>query len=347
MMQRRHFLGTMAATCLATTALPIAAQDQLNWSCDAVQTLPQAPKKRAPVVTGVCLSPDESQLVVVGDDHFVSVFDLAAKRFARTLSAHRDWVRAAAFSANGKRLATVGNDRMVLLWDAATWSNPIMLAHQAHAVFDVAFAPQTPMLATVGFGKTLNLFDLETNQQTAQLECSCEDMHAVGFNQDGSLVAAGGRDGVIRVWNVAQRSVVAEYQGHRQRIRSLEFQSNGNILSCGDDQLVQSADPFRKDNVVALPRQLCKLFAVTLLGDDLCATSGSDNQIGIWQLSTQQQLGILAGHTGTVSCLTASPKLLVSGSYDTQIRVWHRTEQTGLPGDRQTKFEPGWSSRVK
>ncbi len=348
MIQRRQFLvmGSVAAGCLIGVVPSRVWADELNWTCSPIQMLPHSNSERAPVVTGVCLSPDETKIAVVGDDHCVNVFDIAAKKFTNTLTAHRDWVRNVAFSPDGSQLATVGNDRFVFLWNTSTWADPFMLAQQPHAVIGVAYSPLTPHLATVGFSKTLFLYDVD-RKEAVQLECPCEDNRAVAFSKDGRYLAAGGRCGRIRVWESETGTVVAEYEAHRQRIRSIQFTSTGKILSCGDDQAVRFADPFGSNEMIELPRQSAKLFHVALLDDDTCATAGSDNQIAIWKLSTREQLGVQRGHTGTVSCLSASPNLLISGSYDTQIRIWHRQVDTSFKQERHTNVDPAWNSRIK
>ena len=351
MLKRREFI----AACVTTGLLAgsgaawgsVRRRDDLDWACEAVQTPPASLKRRSPVVTGVAVAPNEGLIAVVGDDHLVGIYDVASKRFRASLEAHRDWVRAAAFSPDLKSLVTAGNDRTVYCWNPSTWEQPLLLAQQPHAVFQVAFSPVGDLLATVGFSSTMYLYDMEGRQEQRRLECPCEDMRGIAFSQDGKFIAAGGRCGTVRVWEVASGKQAAEYKVHRQRIRSLQYNALGQILSCGDDQVVALTDPFQPAASVQLPRLSAKLFAVTLLEDQLCATSGSDNLISIWNLSTRELVGTLKGHTGTVSCLTTSPRLLVSGSYDTQIRIWQRTAKVGQLESEPSAEVPGWSPRIR
>lgn len=223
----------------------------------------------------------------------------------------------------------------------------MQLAQHPHAIFGLAYSPAGEVLATVGFSSTLYLYDMAKRQELRRLECPCEDMRAVAFSRDGAQVAAGGRCGTIRVWELASGKVAGEYRVHRQRIRSLQYNGIGQILSCGDDQLVALTDPLQPQSSVQLPRQAAKLFAVTLLDDNLCATSGSDNRISIWSLADRELQGTLRGHTGTVSCLAAGPRLLVSGSYDTQIRIWQRTARVGRLDAEPAGQEPGWIEKIR
>ena len=72
----------------------------------------------------------------------------------------------------------------------------------------------------------------------------------------------------------------------------------------------------------SLPRQASKLFSAQLLLNDLLAVGGSDNQIRVWNLESGHEVGVLKGHTGTVSSLAFGQGVLVSGSFDTQVRIW-------------------------
>lgn len=359
MIERRDFItacfvvGVSGATAWAgASSGEIGERDNgrdLDWACEAVQTPSASLKRRAPVVTGVCLAPDESLLTVVGDDHLVGIYDLGSKKFRAALQAHRDWVRAASFAPDRSTLATAGNDRMLFCWNPANWEQPLLLAQQPTAIFGLGFSPNGESLATVGFSSTLFIYDMVNRQERRRLECPSEDMRAVAYSRDGELVAAGGRCGTIRVWESATGKVAAEYKVHQQRIRSLQFNSRRQILSCGDDQVVALTDPFQVASSQQLPRQSARLFAVALLDDRICATSGSDNRIAIWNLESREMVGSLKGHTGTVSCLCSSDRLLISGSYDTQIRIWQRAPKVGgltVP-DVNRNEDTGWSPRVR
>jgi WD40 repeat protein len=79
----------------------------------------------------------------------------------------------------------------------------------------------------------------------------------------------------------------------------------------------------------------------------LVATGGSDNRIHVWNLSTLQEIGTLNGHTGTVSCLDYSKSRLVSGSYDTHVRLWSTEQNTSVPEQRHTQNRDGWNRSFK
>ncbi|QEG22686.1 WD40 repeat domain-containing protein [Mariniblastus fucicola] len=325
MIQRRHFLGaaTAAAFCLTTRtgfcAAPVAA---LNWTSKVIQTVRHGNLNRKPVVTGVSLQPVGSLLAIVGDDHYVSLYDVQSQQFVEHLKKHTDWVRSAKFSADSAALFTCGNDHKLIRWETDQFTKPTFEVRQTDAIIELAISHDSTKVATVGFNENLIIRDSKTGDQISTLRCACNDNHAVAFSADDKLVAAGGRCGTIRVWDVDSQAVVYELKAHRRRIRTLEFTPEGELISAGDDQIVKVN---RLDNPglsVALPRQASKLFAVKTIAPSVIATSGSDNRIHIWNTARVSEIGVLENHTGTVSSLDMAQGVLVSGSFDTTVRIW-------------------------
>ena len=347
MIQRREFLTTFATAC-AVTSLPkwATAKDgnrTLNWRSKTIQTVAKTSGNRAPVVTGVSLRPESNEIAIVGDDHYISVYDQSLDRFTEHLNEHEDWIRAARYSPAGDRLVTAGNDRRVISWSTDKYDLPTLIATHPEAVIEVAFNSDGTRLGTVGFERSLRIYDCQTTQLLQKLECACDDNHAVAFSLDGQLIAAGGRCGTIRVWQAGSGALAAEFKAHRNRIRSIEFNPNGHILSCAEDQTIRLTDPMRPSTPVKVARQSARLFDTKLIADNFVASGSADNRIHIYRIDDSAWIGSLEGHTGTVCCLDANESHLVSGSYDTQVRVWE-LQAEDANGVRHTQLNQGWKN---
>ena len=349
MIHRRGFICSVGAICAASSphwllAAPNVEANTLNWKCDVIQTVPHSKHGRAPVVTGVSLQPFGQQMAVVGDDHYICVYDFARREFVKHIGHHSDWVRAAKFCGNGQILATAGNDRKLYLWQSSDWNaRPLSIEH-SDAIIAIEFSADSRQLATVGFESVLRIYDVESGLPLKEFVCDCPDNHAISFSNDGQWVAAGGRSGVIHVWDTRSGNLVSEFKAHRKRIRSLQFTPNNRMISAGDDQIVLISNPLNQNQQRAFPRHRAKLYDVELIDHQYLVTAGSDNLIHIWKMQDATEIGVLKGHTGTVSCLDAQQGKLISGSYDTQVRVWHmegigarQTRRTLNHGNRQFK----------
>jgi WD40 repeat protein len=357
MMKRRNFLASLTATCVAgpltihyshaTAAAPRAPfGKRLNWDCDVIETVSHRSDRRKPVVTGVDVESTGRLMAVVGDDHAIGIYDFQDQSFVQHLDKHTDWVRAARFSRDGRLLATAGNDRQLFVWDSNDLgpgrAAPVQANRTPEAIIDLTFNHNGSLLATVGFDGWLRLFDTQTGLPSSKLACACPDNHAVAFSADGQQVAAGGRSGTIRGWDVDSGDRIAQYKVHRQRVRTLEFASDGRLVSGGDDQRIAITDPKNPSDGQRLPRQASKLYAVKLLDNDLIATGGSDNKIHVSRLLDGSDVGYLEGHTGTVSSLALKSDQLVSGSYDTQVRIWSTTRQASVLNDARPVLNTSW-----
>lgn len=356
MLLRREFLNSLAsfaafagpAATLAKSTLSIpfsTITDDLQWKSFVVETVPSNDAYRAPVVTRVSLQPIGELIAIVGDDHVISIYDHQKQAFQEHIKRHKDWVRGCKFSPDGRKLATAGNDRALYVWQVGEWDSPQQIKRHNEAIFELAFSPDGSLLAAVGFCAKLALYEVESGRLLTDLACPCRDMQTVAFSQDGSLLAAGGRCGTIRVWNVADQKQVSDVRLHRQRIRTVDFTLANEIISAGDDQHVRITDPKNVNASRGLPRHSAKLYATTVIENQMLATAGSDNLVHIWNLGSLSHLGSLRGHTGTVSTLAYSRGLLVSGSYDTQVRIWKTNLGTG--DQRTTDRGSGWNPALK
>jgi WD40 repeat protein len=139
-------------------------------------------------------------------------WNLAERRVARTLDAHRRWIRQLAVSPDGRRLASVADDMVCRIWDTA---NGEML-HELRG-----HAEQTP-------------------QHFSSM------LYACVYSADGRRLATGDRVGHVVVWDATNgrqlgavdAPVLYTWDG-TQRIRSiggvrgLAFSPDGNQLAVG------------------------------------------------------------------------------------------------------------------
>ena len=152
-----------------------------------------------PVVTGVSMKMDGSELAIVGDDHYVGIYDMASQTYTHEIDAHHDWVRSVVYSPNGKQLATAGNDRALRVWANGDYESALFTRNHGDAIVKLAYSPDSTKLAVVGFEKTMRIYDAQTGRVIQKLACPCPDNHSVAFSVDGGMVAAAGRLSLIHI----------------------------------------------------------------------------------------------------------------------------------------------------
>jgi len=326
---RRQWLATACATGFASLVVLRPANGEggaevgTPWPSRSVQTTPKAGERRVPVVTAIALRPHEPLFATAGDDHHVYLWDANEGCVLDRLEGHRDWILSMAFSPRGDILATASNDRRIIFWNVDERRAVFVFDDAKHAITQVAWSHDGRWIAGLGFEDCLRIYDVESRQLARVLKCPDTDMRALAVSPDDKLIAAAGRNGIVRIWRLPEGTHALDIRPHRRRVRTLDFSPDGAYLvSAGEDRWLH-VHPIQGDETgYDLPTLTAKTFAATFYGPQQLATGGSDNLIRLWDLAQGRQVGTLVGHTGSVAALANSSSLLISGSFDTTVRLW-------------------------
>jgi WD40 repeat protein len=290
------------------------------------------PKERPTVVTGVAITPDGRMIAAATDDHHVSMWDSTSGELKGEMEGHADWVHSVVLSRDGATMASGAGDRSVCLWNVTQQQPVFQIPACKNNVASVSLHPHEGRLAVVGFTKGLEIINTETGQTAQELDGPCMDIRTVVFSPQGDLMAAGGRNGKIRVWNVRDGSGARDIDTGGRRIRALAFSPDGSrIAAAGNGQSIEIFDAMTGERIMTLATRPAKVYSLIFLDSQHLATGGSDNRVTTWDLDSKQADLRLEGHTGTVAALAcdSTGKILVSGSYDTTLRVWNLGERQG------------------
>jgi predicted Zn finger-like uncharacterized protein len=163
----------------------------------------------------LAVSPDGNTVAVAGkQDPNIHLFDARTGKERQKLEAHRDGVRALAYSPNGKLLAaTLANNR-IALWDPSAGKAadlPSLTAPKVDTLGDgsLAFSADSTLLAAGGWapdggnGKAV-LWDAATGQELTAFAYFSKHapITALTFTPDGSNLIAGSADGYVNLWPI-------------------------------------------------------------------------------------------------------------------------------------------------
>jgi WD40 repeat protein len=343
----RHFPSIVLVFCCAFVfarngrsqepAFPLPEKSVSTPSpSDAVELIRLEPLDPAaiypPVVNAMAASNDGRLLVAAGDDHALRVVEIESGRILKTLEGHIDWVQAVVFDEKSNDIYSCAKDGTLRVWyHDQGWASKVI--HQCtDALMALAIDGEHRRTAVTTFGHAIEIISLEDNSVVSQLSSPCDDLPALAFSSDGKQLAAAGRDGVVRVWNWQSNPTPLEQSLHRDRIRAVHFSLDGTeITTIGEDRRVVCYKPQLGQVVADRTLKGGRLLSMVFVDDSTLAVAGSDNTIRLINTTTGDELNQLIGHEGSVAVMAMAGPKLVSGSFDTTIRLWdlNRVKEVG------------------
>ncbi|HUP79673.1 MAG TPA: hypothetical protein VM260_14065 [Pirellula sp.] len=312
---------------------PVLRSEIPNNLVDVIRLASLPSQIEPPVVTAISVSPKGDMIAAAGDDHAIRIVDLATGTTTATLTGHLDWVQSLEFSPNGLLLASCGNDGTLRVWSLG--SSPKLLSKRSvsHALMALTFL-NDDCIFVAGFSNRIYRYSGGQPELAIFHACDCRDIRTIATSPDQKWIAFGGRDGVLRMRRTdmvenengshSDPSNELTTQLHFDRIRSLQFSVDGNqITSVGEDRRIVHFDVINRTVVGQTEIGGGKLLGLCQLEPHLFAIASSDNTIRIFSDTAQQVHSRLVGHDGSVSVLKRTQKHLISGSFDTTIRIWH------------------------
>jgi WD40 repeat protein/serine/threonine protein kinase len=196
----------LATFDLAERRLATAVANSLQvWDLASGKPLLPAPCHHDTRVESVQWSPDDRYVLTACWDEsfkpeYAQVWDAASGARAGPALTHRDGVRFAAFSPDGRKVVTCGEDYNAMLWDWRTGRQLTPPLRHKHVVVYAAFTPDGRCLATACRDHTARLWDAETGEPITQPLAQPDDVNRVQWVAGGRALVTRTRDGHTRLW---------------------------------------------------------------------------------------------------------------------------------------------------
>lgn len=153
-------------------------------------------------------SPDGTHLVAAAidssfDPRSAWIIDVATRKTVLELAGHRDGVRLARYSPDGRWIATGGEDNAVRIWNARTGRPQAGPLVHRNKIRSLAFSPDNRLLTSASREGTFAVWDVVTGELIVSDRREDRALNWVGFRPDGREVLTVSADGTIGCWDVS------------------------------------------------------------------------------------------------------------------------------------------------
>jgi WD40 repeat protein len=163
----------------------------------------------------------------------VSVFDTDSGHEVLSPLQHKNRVREALWSPDGKFILTAAGAGGARTWDASTGKVAIKFPHK-NAVTAIALSPDGLKFACGEGNNAVQIWETLTGRPRARLVAASGRIDEVRFSPNGKLLAIStgrGADGVVELREVGSGAMVGHPMSHRDAIASFEFSPEGRFLA--------------------------------------------------------------------------------------------------------------------
>jgi WD40 repeat protein/serine/threonine protein kinase len=269
-------------------------------------------------IVNVAFALDGRQLVSLGRDRRVNVWDLTSLPF--------DGARSANQSPEG------GARRLAPRW---TWEPG------TNSVSGLAVSPTEPVVAFGGptADGAVRVYDLTTGERKHVLKGDYRTV-SVAFSPDGSRLVSAGYDRTVRVWDTKTGYEVLSLRGYDDIVGRVLFSPDGQRLAtaCADGTVrIWDATPFdekSRPHIRTIGGHEGDFTDLDFSPDSgRLATASADGLIEVWDAQTGKLVYAYPGHKEAAVSVAFSPhdgNRLVSGSLDKTAKLWDAQTREAL-----------------
>lgn len=244
-----------------------------------------------------------------------------------TYQGHTDIILTVAASQDGKFVVTGGKDRKIIVWDTETLKILRIFSHHRDAVTGLSFRRGTNQLFSSSKDRTIKTWSLNELAYVETLFGHQDEVVDVASLAQERCISVGARDRTARLWKVVEETqLVFRGGGGEKKSRNAGPKTNeGSIdrVAMIDEELFVTGSDNGSISLWAIHKKkpmhtisLCHGLEPSLQPDEASAETHPDPKV-IPQASPRW-----------ITALTTIPysDVVLSGSWDGQVRVWRVSE---------------------
>ncbi|XP_009631029.1 WD repeat-containing protein 26 homolog isoform X2 [Nicotiana tomentosiformis] len=232
-------------------------------------------------------SPDDHQLLTCGVEEVVRRWDIESGECTHIYEKNGLGLISCGWAPDGKRILCGVTDKSISMWDLEGKELECWKGHRTIRISDLGITSDGQHIVSVCKDNMILLFGWESKAEKVIQEDQTITSFVLSMDSKYLLVSLWNQE--IHLWNIEGTvKLISKYKGHKR--------SRFVVRSCFGG-----------------------------LGQAFVASGSEDSQVYIWHRSSGELIETLAGHSGTVNCVSwnpANPHMLASASDDHTIRIW-------------------------
>lgn len=182
-------------------------------------------------VKQVTLSPDESKLLTVAEDHKIRLWTIEGNLI--NTFGHDTTVYSANFSRNGDYILSASEDATARLWSGG--GDSLQVFKHISNVYSAVFSPKGEKVLTASDDGEAALWLLDGEKVASFQHGIFVGINDAAFSPDGNKVLTSGRDGTVRVWDVSEDAMQDSLRAsvvlpHNDPAYSARFSPDGSMI---------------------------------------------------------------------------------------------------------------------
>ncbi len=297
-------------------------------------------------LTAVGYAPDGMHVVSGDTKGEVRLWNVSNGKTVRIFKGHQAEVLTLAVSPDGRLVASGGSDGTVNVWERQTGRH-VQKRSEPFPVATILFLPRAQSLLLIGMGpaskdsifdeakSVAKVVDLKTGKEIRRFtgyDGGPDKKKALAMSLDGSRVAVTSSD-VVRLADTLSGEEIRSLQGLATKVFAPEICGQGEFFLLRSGELDKTTISLWSLSSGKLIRQFHNQWwnGISFSADCRMLATGDEEEepgrkggIQLWDTSSGDLIAELKGHGAAITTVAFSRdgRFLVSGSRDSQVRVW-------------------------
>ncbi|CAM9108137.1 unnamed protein product [Choristocarpus tenellus] len=265
----------------------------------------------------------------------------------RRMRGHKLTPTCVALSPDDKTVFSGSKDNSIVRWDVETgkrtlvrprWRKlpggtvPDVKAH-SNEVLALAVSGDGRYLVSGGRDRLVHVWDCRTDELVESFRGHQDAVSTLAFRSNSLALFSGSHDRCVKHWDLNEMGYVETMFGHQSEINAIDACHKERAVTGGRDRTVRLWKVLEDSHLVFRPVGGGSIDCVSMLNDDWFVTGGEDGHLSLWFAMKKKPAAVAlkahgCGPSGaprwiSALCCLKQSDLVVSGSNDGFLRLWH------------------------